>query len=362
MLLNRKMENTQEKIGLSLGDPTGIGPELWVKTLSQTQPDLLGRFVLFGDALVLDRTAHSLSLQTQWRAAENHFRLEPVTQLGESECVAGRPSLQTGRAQVLYLEAALMAACRGDIAGLCTGPIHKDTAMAAGLGFAGHTEFLASRVGRPNTRVVMMLAGPKLRVALCTTHVPLKDVSKLLTEEVIFQTLRTTVLSLREDFGLLQPTIYVVGLNPHAGENGHFGDEEQRLLKPALLHARQVLPAAFVGPLVPDVAFRQAVFPIANQATPAAILAMYHDQGLIPLKLLHFDDAVNVTLGLSIVRTSPDHGVAHDIAGLSIARPFSLQAALALCLSHVDNRALARCRSDAAVEPDKRSQGGAAGP
>jgi 4-hydroxythreonine-4-phosphate dehydrogenase len=291
---------------------------------------------MYGDAELLDRTAAAGGLRVQWRACRQLLPIESVTALREDECRPGQPSAHTGAAQVAYLEAAVAAAEAGELQGICTAPIHKASARAAGLAFPGHTELLGARLFRREPEpAVMMLCGPSMRVALATTHLPLAEVPSRLCVPDLTDVLCTTARALRDDFGFNSPRLWVAGLNPHAGEDGHFGDEESRLIVPALAAARERLqgrlPVTFEGPLVPDALFRAAVH-APPEKRPDAIVAMYHDQGLIPLKLLDFDQAVNVTLGLRVARTSPDHGVAHDIAGRWQARPHSQEAALALCI------------------------------
>ncbi|MGE3459746.1 MAG: 4-hydroxythreonine-4-phosphate dehydrogenase PdxA, partial [Kofleriaceae bacterium] len=233
-----------------------------------------------------------------------------------------------GAAQVGYHAAAVAAAARGERAGLVTAPISKSWVNRAGFAFPGHTEMLAARLGAPD--VVMMFAGPRLKVALATVHVPLAEVARVLTTARIRKTLELVVAALVRDFGIQAPRVGVVGLNPHAGEDGLLGVEERDVIAGAL---SPLSPATIVGPLVPDAAFRSAL-----QGHHDALIAMYHDQGLIPVKLIDFDDAVNMTLGLPIVRTSPDHGTAYDIAGRGIARATSMQRALALAIEIVDRR------------------------
>lgn len=391
------MTASKLRIGLTLGDPCGIGPELWVRilcrpldnrggqsaeTATQDAPESASRQstwtaasaqlsvtapavqrVLFGDAGVLSRAAAALGLSAEWERclASGDLQLIEVTALPAQQAQPGCPTQASGAAQVAYLEAAIAAAEAGgheSIVGMCTAPIHKASAKAAGLAFPGHTELLGQRLRRASTEV-MMLAGPSLRVALATTHLALSQVPGVLTVEGLRDVIVTTALALRDDFAIARPRLWVAALNPHAGESGHFGDEESRIIKPAMSAALRMLhdasdpdllpacpqvpaggvpapttyrgaPFDLVGPLVPDVLFRAAV-----QAPPAerpdAIVAMYHDQGLIPLKLLDFDQAVNITLGLRVVRTSPDHGVAYDIAGRGLARPDSQAAALTWC-------------------------------
>jgi 4-hydroxythreonine-4-phosphate dehydrogenase len=252
--------------------------------------------------------------------------LVPVTSL--DGVVPGVSTDATGRAQVAYLEAAVADALAGRLDALVTAPIHKASCLAAGFGFPGHTEFLQARFGAD--AVTMMFAGPRLRVSLATIHHALADVPRVLSAEAIAVAIVHTAEALARDFGVDRPRIAVAGLNPHAGEAGHFGDDETRVIAPAIEVARARLAAAglaaeLFGPRVPDAVFRDHL-----EGRFDAVVAMYHDQGLIPVKVVDFEEAVNVTLGLPIVRTSPDHGVAYDIAGKKRARPTSFAAALRL--------------------------------
>jgi 4-hydroxythreonine-4-phosphate dehydrogenase len=305
-------------LAISLGDPAGIGPEVVVRALAQ-RPRL--KVVVFGDAGVLDRAARVVGVAPP--SAEN---VRQVTQLPEQALNPGRPDALSGQAQVQYLHAATEAVLRGEHAALVTAPISKEWAGRAGFGFPGHTEYLAQAAGV--TDYAMMLAGPRLRVTLATTHLALREVPSALSAGGIASAIRLTARSLRDGFRLALPRIAVAGLNPHSGEAGRFGDEEARLVAPAIALARkrlaeEGLAAVVSGPHVPDVVFRQAA-----SGDFDAVVALYHDQGLIPVKLLHFDEAVNVTLGLPFVRTSPDHGTAYDIAGTGKARAESFLAAL----------------------------------
>ncbi|MDW8281267.1 MAG: 4-hydroxythreonine-4-phosphate dehydrogenase PdxA [Myxococcales bacterium] len=332
-------------MGITLGDPTGVGPELLARLLCD--PQLRARWAgaepvriwVYGDDGVLGRAAAAQGLRWPPRDLPG-LQLRAVTALRPAEARPGQPSLASGAAQVAYLEAAMADAAAGRVHGLCTGPLHKASALAAGMMFPGQTELLAARLGG---EAVMMLAGPSLRVALCTTHLPLRAVAAALSVAGLVRVLRTTVLGLVADFGIQAPRVWVAGLNPHAGEQGNLGREEQEVVAPAIARARALpelaaLPGLeIVGPQVPDVVFRQAVHP-PDGRRPDAVVAMYHDQGLIPLKLLDFDEAVNVTLGLPVPRTAPDHGTAHDLAGTGRARPHSLAAALRLCREIVARR------------------------
>ena len=309
---------------ISLGDPAGIGPEV-VARARAVRPDLDAR--VFGDAGVLARAAAAAGVP-----APDAARIVAVTSLASGDVTPGRPNQASARAQLAYLEAAtdaaLAASRAGSPAALVTAPISKEWIARAGFAFPGHTEYLAARAGAPE--VAMMLAGPALRVTVATTHLALREVPSALTRDGIASAIVLTALALARGFGIGAPRVAVAGLNPHAGEAGRFGDEEDRLVRPAMQAAAARLraagsPAQVTGPHVPDVVFRQAA---AGEFD--AVVALYHDQGLIPVKLLHFDDAVNVTLGLPFVRTSPDHGTAYDIAGTGAARASSFLAALDL--------------------------------
>jgi 4-hydroxythreonine-4-phosphate dehydrogenase len=307
------------RIAISLGDPSGVGPEVVVRALAaRPGADVL----IYGDRGVLARAAATTGV-----AAPPAERVRAVTDVGES-VVAGLPNDASGRAQLAYLTAATDAVLAGEAAALVTAPISKEWIARAGFTFPGHTEYLADRAGA--REFAMMLAGPKLRVTVATTHVALRDVPRLLTVDAIATAIWLTSEAMARRFGVAKPRIAVAGLNPHAGEAGRFGDEEERLVRPAIEQARARLARAgltveVTGPHVPDAVFRQAALGGFD-----AVVALYHDQGLIPLKLLHFDDGVNVTLGLPFPRTSPDHGTGHDIAGTGRARPDSFLAALDL--------------------------------
>jgi 4-hydroxythreonine-4-phosphate dehydrogenase len=311
------------RIAISLGDPAGIGPEIVARALA-ARPG--ADVVVYGDEGVLARAAAAAGV-----AAPAAARVRAVTKLAGDEVAFGRPGDVAGRAQLAYLAAATDAALAGEVAALVTAPISKQWIAGAGFAFPGHTEYLASRAGV--AEFAMMLAGPSLRVTVATTHIALRDVPRLLSVEGIASAIWLTADALVRRFGVRRPRIAVAGLNPHAGEAGRFGDEEERLVRPAIETARARIAAArerlggaeveVSGPHVPDVVFRQAA-----RGGFDAVVALYHDQGLIPLKLLHFDEGVNVTLGLPFVRTSPDHGTAYDIAGTGTAREGSFLAAL----------------------------------
>ena len=313
------------RIGITMGDPFGVGPEIIVRALATDGEE---NVTVFGDRSVLEAAARLSGVAVP-------ARIEELSHLGEGFHFGkpGAEGTRGGTAQVSYLEAAVASARRGEIDALVTAPINKALCKAAGLLFPGHTEFLADRLSAP--RVAMMLAGPHLRVVPATIHMALSEVPAALARPgALAATIALTLTSLHDEFGIVAPRVAVCGLNPHAGESGHFGDEESRLVTPAIEAARALVGARFAftldGPHVPDAIFRAACAPPFGHGRYDAVIAMYHDQGLIPIKLIDFDDAVNVTLGLPIPRTSPDHGVAYDVAGTGRARDGSFRAALRL--------------------------------
>ena len=310
------------RLAITLGDPTGIGPEIVAATLAHASPEQRARLVVFGDRAPLERAAQTLGI-----AIPSDVEVRGG---GDGDAaMPGRPDERAGAAQVGYLEAAVAAARAGQLDGIVTAPISKTWARRGGFEFLGHTEMLAVRLGARD--VAMFFVGPKLKIALATVHRPLVEVVLELSTERIRRVTELVAASLVADFGVARPRIGVVGLNPHAGEDGLLGDEDAEIIAPAL--AVPCEPAVLSGPLVPDAAFRDHL-----HGRYDAVVAMYHDQGLIPVKLIDFEESVNVTLGLPIVRTSPDHGTAYDIAGKGVARPASMQAALALAFEMLRRR------------------------
>ncbi|MFO7983308.1 MAG: 4-hydroxythreonine-4-phosphate dehydrogenase PdxA [Desulfuromonadales bacterium] len=323
---------------ITMGDPTGIGPEIVVRALLEGRFDTLERpLVVVGDVAILQRAARLFGrevdvIQTSdeagglsshvLRIGSRRLAVRALSALSAKTLKWGHPDEACGRAMAEYIIWACDRCLDGQAAGMVTAPINKAAIRKAGYRYAGHTELLAERCG--TTRVVMMLAGPRLRVCLATTHLALRDVPATLTSEGILETIRIAQHSLRRFCGLESPRLAVLGLNPHSGEQGMFGDEEDRLIRPAIETARAEGVAAS-GPHSAD-----TLFHFAARGDYDAVVCMYHDQGLIPLKLLHFDDAVNVTLGLPIVRTSVDHGTAYDLAGTGQASPASLVAAVSM--------------------------------
>ncbi len=310
-------------LGITLGDPTGIGPEIVAATLAYASPEQRARCIVFGDRAPLERAAHVLGVSLP---PNIDMRGDGLGDAAEP----GHPDARAGAAQVGYLEAAVAAARAGELAAIVTAPISKTWARRGGFQFLGHTEMLAERLGARD--VAMFFVGPKLKIALATVHRPLVEVVLELSTERIRRVIELVTESLVRDFAVARPRIGVVGHNQHAGVDGLLGDEDAEIIAPALEPACE--PATLFGPLVPDAAFRDHL-----HGRYDALVAMYHDQGLIPVKLIDFDESVNVTLGLPIVRTSPDHGTAYDIAGKGLARPTSMQAAFSLAFEMVARRA-----------------------
>ncbi|MCB1214416.1 MAG: 4-hydroxythreonine-4-phosphate dehydrogenase PdxA [Deltaproteobacteria bacterium] len=296
-------------IAVTQGDPLGIGPEVTEKALLKKLD--LADWKVFGDPSLMPS-------------------LPPEIFVSVSSPSKKLSAKMAGELSVSALEKAMAAWKHGEVQALVTAPIAKSHVHLAGFPFPGHTEFLAEQTGRGD--YAMMMAGKRLKVILVTIHHPLKEVPSLLSSEKIFNKIKQSYLSLKKDFGLSHPRLAILGLNPHAGEEGLLGREEEDIIKPALEKAR-LEGLDCQGPLVPDVAFVQAL-----QGKWDALICLYHDQGLIPFKMIHFKDGVNVTLGLPLVRTSPDHGTAFDIAGQGIADSSSMEAAMDLCVEILKNR------------------------
>ena len=313
---------TGAPIALTCGDPTGVGPEIAVKAWQALQSELV--FFWIGDVRHLPDGAAFVEIDSPNRAAEAMARGMPVLHHEFSQpATPGTPSAQNARGVIEVLDRGVALVQAGQASALTTAPISKQVLIdGADFAYPGHTEFLAARAGVE--RVVMMLAGPDLRVVPATIHIPLADVPTALTPDVLTETIDITADGLRRFFGIAEPRLAVAGLNPHAGEGGKLGREEMEWIDDLVAGLDQT-GRTVTGPHPADTMFHAA----ARTRYDAAI-AMYHDQALIPIKTLDFDRGVNVTLGLPFVRTSPDHGTAFDIAGKGIANPTSLIEALRL--------------------------------
>jgi 4-hydroxythreonine-4-phosphate dehydrogenase len=320
-------------LAVTMGEPAGIGGEITLAAWRR----LAGRgpvFLAIDDPerlRGLDGAPPVREIAQPAEAAEVFAHALPVLALGQRvAAVPGRPDPRHGASVIASIARSVALTRAGATAAVVTNPIHKATLYAAGFGFPGHTEFLAQLAG--GARPVMMLVGPSLRVVPLTVHIALAEVPGRLDQEMIVAQGRIVAEALRRDFAITRPRLAVAALNPHAGEGGAMGDEEERFVVPAVARLRAE-GIDVVGPLPADTMFH----PRARQGYDAA-LCMYHDQALVPVKTLDFDEAVNVTLGLPFVRTSPDHGTALDIAGQGRARPDSLIAAIELAAAMARRR------------------------
>lgn len=316
-------------LAVSMGDPAGVGLEIAARAWSERRERSLPDFFLIGDEGALGRAAKRIGVDV----SSLPVRAAPLA----VEERPGAPSAHNAQATIRAIELGVTAVRGGEAAALVTLPIAKHVLAEAGFGFPGHTEFVAhltQDIAWTCTRgPVMMLAGPRLRVALATIHLPLKQVPAALSVAGLVQTARVVAEALTSDFGVARPRIALAGLNPHAGEAGGMGREDIEIINPAAAALRRD------GFDVSDALPADTLFHDAARARHDAVIAMYHDQGLIPIKTLHFWDAVNVTLGLPLVRTSPDHGAGFDIAGRGVARIDSFCAALKMAHDMAARRA-----------------------
>ncbi len=325
-----KTGNGKPLIGVTMGDPCGIGAETIVKALADPGVRALGRFVIYGVEDVLTGAADAAGIKPFWFTKPNGdpLRIDSgVVVVDYAEFPAGywihaRPTAEGGRASLQFLAAAVEAAKTGALAAIVTGPIHKTSWQLAGCKHPGHTEWLAKAF--ECQRVTMAFVGGGMRIALASAHIGLFELRNRFRIGLVFQPIDLLHQTLKNWFGIEQPRIAVAGLNPHAGENGVFGDEEHRVIEPAMQMARNA-GIDVEGPFAAD-----TLFTPQRRCRYDGIVAMYHDQGLIPIKMLAFDSAVNLTLGLPIARTSPDHGTAFDIAGANLADPGSMIEAIRL--------------------------------
>jgi len=323
------------RIALTPGEPAGIGPELVVQLAQRAQPVEL---VAIADPDLLKARAALLGLPLHITPFDPKAPATP-SQEGKLTVLsvplatpskAGQLDKRNADYVLKTLEAAVDGCQQGDFSAMVTAPVHKGVINEAGIPFSGHTEFLAERTD--TDQVVMMLATEGLRVTLVTTHLPLKDVPEAITEDLVRRVTRIVAQDLKQHFGIGQPHILVLGLNPHAGESGHMGREEIDTIIPALDKLRAE-GLSLEGPLPADTAFNDHYLQRAD-----AVLAMYHDQGLPVLKYKGFGKAVNITLGLPIIRTSVDHGTALDLAGTGRADSGSLQTAMDYAIELAQNR------------------------
>jgi 4-hydroxythreonine-4-phosphate dehydrogenase len=320
-------------IAITMGEPAGIGPEVIVKALADPVLRHRARYIIYGMNELLHYAADLAEFDVFWWRDQYNGRLrtyphdvmvvdyDQYSMLGNA---IRSPSKMGGEASMKFCLDAIEAASKKIVDAVVTAPIAKESWKLAGYHFPGHTELFAERTHAK--RFAMMFAGGPLKVVLATVHVPLNSLWGRLNIGAVFQPIELIHQALVEWFDIPKPRIAVCGLNPHASENGQFGDEEERIISPAIFMAREQGIDA-TGPYPPD-----TIFLAARDGKYDAVVAMYHDQGLIPVKLTAFDRAVNLTIGLPIIRTSPDHGTAFDIVGRNRANPGSMRAAIELAI------------------------------
>ena len=323
-------------IAVSIGDPSGIGPEVIAKAWERRAAGRLRTFFAVGDyrsiAAVWDGAI--AVVKTAEEAGDHYDRALPVMHIEDSDdIIPGKPNVHGARCALHSLELAFGLARSGAAGAIVTGPVAKKHLYNIGFNYPGQTEFVAERCGVDPINTAMMLVGPDLRTVPVTIHTPLRDVADKLTSELIMARIRTTHRGLIRNFGITSPRIAVAGFNPHAGEGGAMGLEEIEIIQPAIdqLGLEGIHVA---GPHSPDTMFHARA-----RANYDAAVCLYHDQALIPIKTLYFDEGVNMTLGLPIVRTAPDHGTAFEIAGTDRAEPGAMMAAIRLAGECAETRA-----------------------
>jgi len=302
-------------IGISMGDPSGIGPEVILKAVKSSQISRLGKIVIIGDSFVFSKVSGS-------RSGLKRCELIDLGNVSRKGFSFGKVSPGYGRASIEYLDCALGLLDNGNINCLVTAPISKEAINLAGYKYSGHTEYLKEKTGA--RKIAMMFAAEKLKVTLVTRHLSLKKAIASLSPDKILDAISLTCDCLKRQFRIKNPRIALCALNPHAGESGLLGDEEIKIIRPAIKTARKKYGNIF-GPYPCDTLFYEAM-----QNKYDAVIAMYHDQGMIPMKTLFFKKSVNLTLGLPFVRTSPCHGTAFDIAGKNVADSTSMIEAIKL--------------------------------
>lgn len=299
-----------------MGDPSGVGPEVLIKALSDKAIQRLAHIIVIGDYFVISKVKKDLKLTAE-------FSLADLSNVPQNNFVYGRENSACGKASMEYIDRALEMLKKGEADCLVTAPVNKSSVRAGGLkDFEGHTEYIAQKTNSENFG--MMFVGKKLKIVVVTRHMALKDVAPSINADNVYKTIMLTADNLKRFFNIDDPRIGVAGLNPHAGDNGLFGDEESNAIAPAIKKALLNIKNIY-GPIPADAIFYEAL-----NGKFDAVISMYHDQALAPFKMLYFKDGVNLTLGLPFVRTSPDHGTAFDIAGRGLADATSMKEAISL--------------------------------
>lgn len=319
------------KCVISMGDIAGIGPEVTLKALADKKISQLANFVIIGNAKALDKTARLCKIKLRIKKIDSIEKLDfcgnrsvnVLDVASTSRLVFGKANSSYGHLAMQCIEKALHLLKTKDVDALITAPVNKYAISKAGFDFCGHTEYLARATKTKN--FAMMLIGGPLKVVLATRHIAIEKVARELKTQDLSRTLSLTAKALKRYFSNSNPKIAVCALNPHSGESGLMGDQEKRVIQPAIAKVRH--SGKFIGPLPAD-----TVFHLALKGEFDAVVAMYHDQGLIPLKMIAFNQGVNLTLGLNFVRTSPDHGTAYEIAGKNKADPGSMIEAIKLAV------------------------------
>ncbi|MDR4497560.1 MAG: 4-hydroxythreonine-4-phosphate dehydrogenase PdxA [Candidatus Scalindua sp.] len=334
-----KYENrTRNVIGITMGDPCGIGPEVVLKALTSQRIGNEADFVILGSERILRDVAENLVLNVKIHSLRRNSGFSKMVEgvadginVLDLDNVSGwdtfsrKPLPECGRASVEYIQEAINLAMGNRIDAMVTAPVSKEAIKMPGYEFTGHTELLKEMTSTKN--VVMMMVGGKLRVAFVTTHLAIKDITHFINQENVFSTLKITETGLKKFFHLERPRIAVCALNPHCGDGGRFGTEESEFIVPAIKQAQEV-GIDCKGPISADMVFNQAIHGDFD-----VVVVHYHDQGTIPIKLCAFESGVNITLGIPFIRTSPTHGTAFDIAGKGIANPGSMIEAIRMAMT-----------------------------
>ena len=321
-------QSNKPVIAISMGDPSGVGPEITLKALAEPSINSIANYIIAGDAKVLKKTSAILSRRGKLYLKKLPVRIIDLHNVRISSFSFGKVSSNYGRASIEYVRKAYELVRTKMADAMVTAPINKFSVRKARFKFPGHTEYLAHLSGAK--KFAMMLAGGPLKIILVTRHIPVGKISKNLTGKNIAETVELTLNTLKADFNIPEPKIGVCALNPHGGERGMFGSEEEEIIIPAL---RKFKRANVKGPIPAD-----ALFYDAYRGEFDGVVCLYHDQGLIPFKMVARDEGVNITLGLGFVRTSPDHGTAFNIAGKGKADPRSMEAAIKTAVSMAVNR------------------------